>query len=150
MIRDRGIRQWQKEGMVQVYEMNSFAVCSCYLSGCLSAMKIGKWQETDWIKIDEVTIEEVEDFCYSRSGMTSNSSCHKEIKTRLAKVYGFKRISITLILSDSLSSAMFLRSRLKSHYIFFELNEFCNRFSHQGSSTNGSLGWIVILDCNFK
>ena len=85
MIRDQGIRQWQKEGMVQVYEMNSFAVCSCYLSGCLSAMKIGKWQETDRFKIDEVRIEEVEDFCYLGSVVLLNSSCNKEIKTHMCK-----------------------------------------------------------------
>ena len=44
-------------------------------------MKIGKWQGTDRIVIDE----EVKDFCYLVSLMSSNSSCDKEIKTRMGK-----------------------------------------------------------------
>ena len=48
-------------------------------------MKIGKWQVTDRIVIDEVPIEEVEDFCYLGSVMSSNSSCDKEIKIRMGK-----------------------------------------------------------------
>jgi len=46
-------------------------------------MKIGKWQGTDRIVIEE--IEEVEDFCYLGSVMSSNSSCDKEINTRMGK-----------------------------------------------------------------
>ena len=46
-------------------------------------MKIGKWQGTDRIVIEEVPIEEVEDFCYLGSVMSSNSRCDKEIKTRI-------------------------------------------------------------------
>ena len=49
-------------------------------------MKIGKWQGgTDRIVIEEVPIEEVEDFCYLGSVMSSDSSCDKEIKTRMGK-----------------------------------------------------------------
>jgi len=39
----------------------------------------------DRIVIEEVPIEEVEDFCYLRSVMSSNSICDKEIKTRMGK-----------------------------------------------------------------
>src|SRR6218665_1895707 len=41
-------------------------------------MKIRKWQGTD-------RIEEVEDFCYLGSVMSSNSNCDKEIKTHMGK-----------------------------------------------------------------
>src|SRR6218665_2431903 len=50
-------------------------------------MKIGKWQVTDRIVLEEVPIEEVEDFFYLGSVMSSNSSCDKEIKTRMGKAY---------------------------------------------------------------
>jgi len=48
-------------------------------------MKIGKYQEADRIVVGEVPIEEVEDFCYLGSVMSSNSSCDKEINTRMGK-----------------------------------------------------------------
>jgi len=53
--------------------------------GKTKVMKIGKWHGTDRIVTEEVPIEEVEDFCYLGSVMSSNSSCDKEIKTRMGK-----------------------------------------------------------------
>src|SRR6218665_3166844 len=55
------------------------------LANKTKVMKIGKWQGTDRIVIEEVSIEEVDDFCYLGSVMSSNSSCDKEIKTRMGK-----------------------------------------------------------------
>ena len=48
-------------------------------------MKIGKWQDTDSIMIEGKEIEMVESFCYLGSLIRSDSSCDKEIKTRIEK-----------------------------------------------------------------
>src|SRR5688572_8183106 len=48
-------------------------------------MRIGKWQEADGIKIDNKTIDVVDDFCYLGITLTADSSCDKEIRIRIGK-----------------------------------------------------------------
>src|ERR1700733_14168394 len=45
-------------------------------------MRIGKWQETDRITIEDKQIDVVDDFCYLGSTLTADSSCDKKIRIR--------------------------------------------------------------------